>query len=106
MQCSLSTYETGSWRQSYGIVWWHQGPQKILKILKAKVEVEKYLVPTMVLYDALRTSDKIIAYLPLVLVQLMPLSRKAKATEGSEVSSANGWVDESRHGITRNNYLE
>ena len=99
MQCTLSAYERGSWRQRelYGIVWWHRSPQKILKILKilkAKVEAEKYLVPTMVLYDALHTTEHLITYLRLVLVQLMPLRRKAKATGGSEVSSSvNGWVD-------------
>jgi len=66
----------------------------------AKVEVGRNLVPTLVLHGPTWYATSNMKYSPLVIEQLMPLCRKAKATKGSEVPSANGWVGRSQHGIT------
>ena len=91
MQCSLSAYERGSWRQweLYGIVRCHRRPLEDSQDPQGESrsgEISRTYY-AMVLQDYH-------THLPSVLVQLMPLSRKAKATGGSEVSpSTNGWVD-------------
>ena len=61
-----------------------------------KVEVKRYLVPTLVPHGSTCYATSNIKYSPLVVEWLMPLSRKAKATKGSEVPSANGCVGRSQ----------
>ena len=71
-----------------------EGLQKILKILKAKVEVEKVISRTYytkVPYDALSTSEHFLL-LTLGLVQLDATQQKGKGYWGVRGIALDGWL--------------